>query len=301
MLIYRRTSLLDSPAQTLVNTVNCVGVMGKGIAREFKEREPTMFVRYKEICDRRELAPGRLWLWRGADSWVLNFPTKMHWRQPSRLEWIEQGLKKFLSTYEDLGIREISFPRLGCGNGNLEWEDVRPLMEQYLNRAGIPIYIHDFQRDIGLPEHLESIADLAAERIPSGMDFDVFMGGLRTISSVADGGLVDLSSKERFRAHVDDSQSLIVDDGKCTWEFDTEDLHGAWVSLLRGLVTRDRVEWSTGEGGNFVITLLSLLPNTRPVEIQRGAEPEIAVELAPWARRINSTSPAHEQLKLEWH
>jgi hypothetical protein len=130
---------------------------------------------------------------------------------------------------------------------------------------------------------------------------DVFMGGLRTISSVADGGLVDLSSKERFRAHVDDSQSLIVDDGKCTWEFDTEDLHGAWVSLLRGLVTRDRVEWSTGEGGNFVITLLSLLPNTRPVEIQRGAEPEIAVELAPWARRINSTSPAHEQLKLEWH
>lgn len=301
MLIYRRTSLLDSPAQTLVNTVNCVGVMGKGIAREFKDREPTMFARYREICERGELAPGRLWLWRGADSWVLNFPTKVHWRQSSRLEWIEQGLQKFLDAYEDLGIREISFPRLGCGNGNLDWYDVRPLMEKYLSRASIPVYVHDFEKDIGLPEHLEAIADLAAERIPSGMDFDVFVAGLRTISGVANEGLVDLASKERFRARVDDSQALIVEDGSSTWEFDAEDLHGAWVSLLRGLVTRDRVEWSTGEGGNFVITLLSMLPNTRPVEIQRGVEPEIAVELAPWARQIGTTSPAHEQLKLEWH
>jgi hypothetical protein len=87
-----------------------------------------------------------------------------------------------------------------------------------------------------------------------------------------------------------------------TLEFDAEDLHGAWVSLLRGLVTKDRVEWSTGDGGNFVITLLSLLPNTRAVEIQRGDDdPEIAIELAPWARQIGTTAPAHEQLKLAWH
>src|SRR5688572_4179635 len=110
MLIYRRTSLLESSAQTLVNTVNCVGVMGKGIAKEFKERDPAMFRAYKKICDDHLLEPGKLWLWHGADYWTLNFPTKIHWRNPSRIEWIEAGLRKFVSGYEKLGIRDISFP-----------------------------------------------------------------------------------------------------------------------------------------------------------------------------------------------
>src|ERR1700730_5423988 len=78
MLIYRRTSLLESTAQTLVNTVNCVGVMGKGIAKHFKECKPEMFFEYKRICEKKLLAPGKLWLWRGADSLILNFPTKQH-------------------------------------------------------------------------------------------------------------------------------------------------------------------------------------------------------------------------------
>jgi hypothetical protein len=276
--------------------------MGKGIAREFKDREPAMYARYRQICDARELQPGKLWLWRGADNWVLNFPTKVHWRQPSRLEWIEQGLQKFLASYEDLKIREISFPRLGCGNGNLDWADVQPLMERYLRRIPISVFIHDFEKDIGLPEHLEAIADRAAERIPVGVDFDAFVSGLRAVADVGGDGLVDLNSKRNFRAWVDSDSALFVEEHGQTWEFDAEDLHGAWVSLLRGLVTKDRVEWSTGDGGNFVITLLSLLPNTRPVEIQRGDyEPEIAVELAPWARQIGTTAPAREQLKLEWH
>lgn len=276
--------------------------MGKGIARDFKAREPAMYTRYRQICDARELKPGRLWLWRGADNWVLNFPTKVHWRQPSRLEWIEQGLQKFLASYEDLKIREISFPRLGCGNGNLDWADVQPLMEQYLKRARIPVFIHDFEKDIGIPEHLEAIAGQAAEKIPLGVDFDTFVSGLRTVAHFGGETLVDLDSKQNFRAWVDGNCALFVEERGRTWEFDAEDLHGAWVSLLRGLVTKDRVEWSTGNGGSFVITLLSLLPNTRPVEIQRGDDvPEIAVELAPWARQIGTTSPAHEQLKLEWH
>jgi len=276
--------------------------MGKGIARDFKEREPAMYTRYREICDAGELQPGKLWLWRGVDNWVLNFPTKLHWRQSSRLEWIEQGLRKFLLTYEDLKIREISFPRLGCGNGNLEWDDVRPLMEHYLRSVRIPVFVHDFEKDIGIPEHLEAIADEAAERIPAGVDFNAFVSGLRTLAYVGGETLVDLQSNQRFQARVDESSALHIEGLGGAWEFDAEDLHGAWVSLLRGLVTKERVEWSTGEGGNFVITLLSLLPNTRPVEIQRGNdEPEIAVELAPWARQIGITPRAHEQLKLEWH
>ena len=124
MLTYRRTSLLESTAQTLVNTVNCVGVMGKGIALEFKKRQPDMFDAYKRICDKKLLTPGKLWLWRGNEHLTLNFPTKIHWRNPSKLEWIESGLRKFVENYKALGISEISFPRLGCGNGGLDWDDV---------------------------------------------------------------------------------------------------------------------------------------------------------------------------------
>lgn len=301
MIVYRRTSLLESPAQTLVNTVNCVGIMGKGLAAAFKAREPQMYSRYREICDRKDLSPGKLWLWRGNNSWVLNFPTKLHWRQPSQIEWIEQGLQKFVDSYEALNIREISFPRLGCGNGNLDWAEVRPLMEYYLSRVQIPVYIHDFERDIGIPEHLETIADQAARHTPSGVDFESFVSGLRSVANWGGDHLVDLSSKVPFTARVDSDQALYICVSDQTWEFDAEDLHGAWVSLLRGLVTRERVEWGTGGGGEFVLTLLSLLPNTRPVEIQRGAKPEIAVELLPYARQIGTTSPAHEQLKLQWH
>ncbi len=144
MLIYRRTSLLESSAQTLVNTVNCVGVMGKGLAQAFKEREPSMFAAYKRICDDRKLEPGKLWLWRGSDNWVLNFPTKIHWRSPSRIEWIEAGLQKFVAAYESQAITEISFPKLGCGNGNLDWSDVQPVMERYLKDLPIKVYIHDY-------------------------------------------------------------------------------------------------------------------------------------------------------------
>jgi O-acetyl-ADP-ribose deacetylase (regulator of RNase III) len=152
MLIYHRTNLLDSNAQTLVNTVNCVGVMGKGIALEFKQRYPDMFKAYKRICDAGELEIGKLWLWSGRDQWVLNFPTKKHWRHPSKVEWIEAGLDKFVTEYVRRGITDISFPRLGCGNGGLNWErQVRPVMERYLAPLPINVYIHDFTKDVGLP------------------------------------------------------------------------------------------------------------------------------------------------------
>jgi O-acetyl-ADP-ribose deacetylase (regulator of RNase III) len=142
MLIYRQTHLLESDAQTLVNPINCVGVMGKGLARAFKEREPEMFATYKRICEQKLLAPDKLWLWYGAASLILNFPTKQHWRNPSKLEWIEAGLEEFVRRYQELGIIEISFPQLGCGNGGLRWDDVRPLMEKHLGSLPIQIYIH---------------------------------------------------------------------------------------------------------------------------------------------------------------
>jgi O-acetyl-ADP-ribose deacetylase (regulator of RNase III) len=155
VLEYVSTNLFDSPAQTLVNTVNTVGVMGKGIANDFRRLYPEMFERYREFCGRGEFAVGQLYLFRTPHKWVLNFPTKKHWRSPSQLEWVEAGLIRFLETYSQYGITSASFPQLGTGNGGLDWELVRPLMEKYLGQARIPIYVHVRARDPKfVPEHV---------------------------------------------------------------------------------------------------------------------------------------------------
>lgn len=303
MLIYRRTSIFESPAQTLVNTVNCVGVMGKGLAHAFKEREPEMFKAYKLICDQKALVPGKLWLWRGRGSWILNFPTKVHWRNPSKLEWIEQGLAKFVSDYPEQGITEISFSQLGCGNGNLEWDDVRPMMEHYLSKVNIPVYIHDFTVDVGLPEHLEPIAAALKENDNDGNSFDGFMALIGHALNVSGGQLATLGSQNPFAAHMRDNGGLAIETSSATCLFEEDDLRGVWLDLQNGLVTRHKAGWSTSIGGESLLSLLSILPTARPVQIQRpgNAEPEFAVERRPEMRGLASTEQTKQQHELEWH
>jgi O-acetyl-ADP-ribose deacetylase (regulator of RNase III) len=142
MIAYVEGDIFDSPAQTLVNPVNTVGVMGSGLALEFKRRHPAMFLRYAEVCRDGRLQLGQLLLYRGADRWILSFPTKQHWKDPSRLEWIEAGLRKFVNTYRSKGIESAAFPMLGCGHGGLRWADVGPLMQRVLEPLPIPISIH---------------------------------------------------------------------------------------------------------------------------------------------------------------
>jgi O-acetyl-ADP-ribose deacetylase (regulator of RNase III) len=142
MIYYREGDLFDSPAQTLVNPVNTVGVMGKGLALSFKERYPDMFAKYKEACDRHLLVPGMLMICRVPHHLVLLFPTKEHWRDPSSLDYIEAGLSKFRETYAEKGITSIAFPKLGCGCGGLHWDIVRPVMEKYLVNLPIDVYIY---------------------------------------------------------------------------------------------------------------------------------------------------------------
>jgi O-acetyl-ADP-ribose deacetylase (regulator of RNase III) len=148
MITYVSGNLFDSPAQVLVNTVNIVGVMGKGIAKEFKKIYPEMFAEYQELCEHGKFTTGMLWLYKTKRKWILNFPTKKHWRQPSQVEYVEAGLQKFASTYADQGIHSIAFPALGCGNGELDFDSqVRPLMEQYLSVLPIETFIYLYNSD----------------------------------------------------------------------------------------------------------------------------------------------------------
>ncbi len=155
MLLYVEQDIFQSPAQVIVNTVNIVGVMGKGIAKRYKEIYPDMYKQYRRFCEQKLLDIGKLWLYKTDTKWVLNFPTKKHWRNPSKLEYIELGLQKFVSTYEERGITSISFPQLGSGNGGLDWEkEVKPLMEKYLKELPIDVFIHIRNDKSGVAEHL---------------------------------------------------------------------------------------------------------------------------------------------------
>jgi O-acetyl-ADP-ribose deacetylase (regulator of RNase III) len=127
-------SLFASSAQTLVNTVNCKGVMGKGVALEFRLRYPEMFRQYEAACTTNSLRPGHI-LAHPTDTRppaILNFAIKDRWQDDSRLEWIDACLKEFVNQYKSWGISTIAFPHMGTANGGLCWHDVRKLMMAYL-------------------------------------------------------------------------------------------------------------------------------------------------------------------------
>lgn len=153
MIQYIEGNIFQSPAQVLVNPVNTVGVMGKGLALSFKKRYPEMFKKYRTVCENGQFGIGKLMLYYALDHWVLLFPTKENWRHPSKLQYIEEGLQKFVDTYVNLNITSIAFPRLGCGNGELNWDVVRPIMERYLKPLPINNYIYIGVNTSNLPEH----------------------------------------------------------------------------------------------------------------------------------------------------
>lgn len=153
-MIVKQGNILNSPAQTLVNPVNCVGVMGKGLALQFRRRFPSMFRDYVKRCQQGEVRIGEPYLYRGKFLWILNFPTKVHWRNPSQLEYIVEGLNHFRLKYRQWGVESVAFPALGCGCGNLNWEQVLPVMESILGEIEdirVEIYAPRVRAGKGIP------------------------------------------------------------------------------------------------------------------------------------------------------
>jgi len=136
MIEYRTGDILQTDAEALVNTVNCVGIMGRGVALQFKTTYPENFKAYEAACEREEVQPGRMFVFETGTftnpKYIINFPTKRHWRGKSRMEDIDAGLRALADEIRTRHIRSIALPPLGSGLGGLDWRDVRPRIEAAL-------------------------------------------------------------------------------------------------------------------------------------------------------------------------
>jgi O-acetyl-ADP-ribose deacetylase (regulator of RNase III) len=146
-LLFLKGDLLASRDDALVNAVNTVRVMGKGIALKFKRRFPANFSTYKEACARNEVKVGKMFVTHHSEPpphWIINFPTKAHWSQPSKMEWSIAGLQDLQEVIRKQNIRSVALPALGCGSGGLNWLEVRAVLQGALeNMESIDIHIYE--------------------------------------------------------------------------------------------------------------------------------------------------------------
>ena len=147
MIKYRTGNLFDAEAEAIVNTVNTVGVMGKGIALQFKKLFPENFKKYKKACDAGEVRIGHMFVTEEQTMWsgkriIINFPTKSNWKHPSEYSFIESGLVDLVSVVKERRIKSVAVPPLGVGNGGLDWNKVKSLIEKYLCNLDCEVLVY---------------------------------------------------------------------------------------------------------------------------------------------------------------
>ncbi len=294
MITYVEGNLFESPAQVLVNTVNTVGVMGKGIAYEFKRLFPGMFEQYRDLCERNELTIGRLWLYKTPNKWILNFPTKRHWRNPSRPEYIEAGLKTFAKSYGAMGIHSIAFPPLGCGNGQLDFgTQVQPLMEKYLRNLPIEVFVYpSVQADLQ-PEHLvpeETANWLRSE--PSSLPFAEVWEDLVQLLSSQD-RFYTVSGSSGFTVQIGENPlGLLVETAGSDRYFVTyESLQAFWQQLRMHGFTYRQIAPDMTRMLSYILPVFALLPY---VSLVRLSEEYHRLDRNPsWGLRLRPNALPH--------
>lgn len=205
-------NIFNSNAEALVNTVNCVGPMGKGIALEFRRRFPDMFEVYKQVCERGELRPGSILPYRKSKPWILNFAVKDDWKHPSKVIWIEQCLDKFCAWYPKTGLKSVAFPWMGAMNGGIPLEKIKEVTRRYLEHLPdieIEVYTFDpsaqdplFERLLRSKEALSIENFREASGIRRGQ-VEALYGlleekGVTSLSHVSESGILGKTSLDRL-------------------------------------------------------------------------------------------------------
>lgn len=221
---YREISgnIFNSNADVLVNTVNCVGVMGKGIALDFKRRYPKMFQAYQRVCQNGGISPGEILPYRKENPWILNFAIKDHWRQPSKIEWIESCLEKFEQSYRAMGIKSAAFPWMGAMNGGLPLEKIQEITRAYLrNLSDIDVEVYTFDKDASEPlfERLKKIVnmDIDIKRLSerSGIQVHYMEKIINRIRKEKVGSLPRLIESNGIgKTTIDKLYAFLIDDSK---------------------------------------------------------------------------------------
>lgn len=268
MILYVKGDIFQSPAQVLVNTVNTVGVMGKGIALEFKKLFPEMFAEYRTLCESNKFQVGNLWLYKSPNKWILNFPTKKHWRQPSQVEYIEAGLAKFVASYEKMGIHSIAFPPLGCGNGQLDFEtQVQPIMEKYLRNLPIETFIYP-ERENSFVEHInvsEMEEWLRAE--PYSLAFTQVWEDLQNLLKQQKDFKTIVKGSE-FEAFIGEEKSvlhIVATKQKYALQYDT--LLEFWQQLRTYGFSMRHIAPGLDRQMSYIIPIFAALPYVAPVHV----------------------------------
>ncbi|WP_187427127.1 macro domain-containing protein [Rossellomorea marisflavi] len=274
-----------------MNTVNTVGVMGKGIAKTFKEVYPEMFSEYQILCEKKLLTIGKLWIYKTPNKWVLNFPTKKHWRSPSKIEYIEAGLKKFVQSYDQKGIDSIAFPPLGCGNGGLNWEnEVKPLMEKYLNDLPIEVFIHLPTNDLknNKREHNE-IRNVKKWLWSQPAELSFFEVWEDLIQYLANNSSIHANKINYGLSLIEKENTFVISfsNNDINIELSKEQVNEIWDFLRNnGVITAKTLPNHLNKSSNIIFNLFNKLPYIEPIEVARSSSTnqanfEMGIRLVP--------------------
>lgn len=144
MVYFIKGNMFDGEYDVLVNAVNCVGVMGKGLALEFRHRFPTNFIKYKDYCNKEHLRPGEIFVMQDNEQIIINAATKNHWKDKSEEDWVISCIKNIVDWLNsNRYVESVAVPKLGCGLGGLDWTKIRPIMENWFNTCKQDIYIFE--------------------------------------------------------------------------------------------------------------------------------------------------------------
>ena len=201
MIKFIRGDMFETSADIRVNTVNCVGVMGAGVALTFKTKYPSMFKDYQKECKKGRVNPGKMNIWKNlSGDWIINFPTKKHWRKPSRYEYIEEGLFDLRKYLRNKGQIRVTLPALGCDRGGLDWERVKRMIEERLGGLDATIFVF---------EPMDKSRNVYGDEALQGSEEELTRQGVNIVQSDSDSFPPALREKMIFSLYVKGNDQIL--------------------------------------------------------------------------------------------